>query len=132
MNVNQRSKGKGVGKPVETVETVDSVHGSVEKPAPEYDHELKTQPCYFTDVATGRKTFEIRNAMDRDFQVGQVLLLREYATSVSGIPGMYTGREAKVQVTYVLDFPDGLKDGYVALGIRLMHVRLNVGRDHRG
>lgn len=41
-------------------------------------HRLKTWPQYFDAVADGRKTFEIRERRDRDFQVGDVLQLDEY------------------------------------------------------
>lgn len=59
-------------------------------------HELKTWPEYFQAVLTGLKTFEVREN-DRDFQVGDVLRLREYEP----IPMTYTGRECFRTVTYV-------------------------------
>lgn len=40
-------------------------------------HELKILPKYFEDVMTGKKNFEIRKN-DRDFKVGDYLLLKEY------------------------------------------------------
>jgi hypothetical protein len=84
------------------------------------EHELKTLPPYFEDVLTGRKTFEVRKA-DRNFAVGDVLRLREWAPddwcdeSVGVFPD-YTGREMRVKVTYILR-GYGLQDGYVVLGI---------------
>jgi len=40
-------------------------------------HRLKTVDPYFTDVAVGRKTFEVRKN-DRGFRVGDVLVLEEW------------------------------------------------------
>ena len=67
-------------------------------------HELKTWPEYFGAVLSGEKTFEIRNN-DRDFQVGDVLALREWCPDI----GKYTGRALDVCVTYITghEQPDG-------------------------
>ena len=40
-------------------------------------HELKTWPQYFAAVRSGKKRFEIRRN-DREFAVGDVLVLREF------------------------------------------------------
>jgi hypothetical protein len=40
-------------------------------------HDLKIWPQYFVEVAAEQKTFEIRKN-DRDYQVGDVLRLREW------------------------------------------------------
>ena len=71
------------------------------------DHELKILPRFFEDVARYAKRVEVRKN-DRDFKVGDRVLLREW-------DGDYTGREAEVEITYVLtaeQFPDGIKEGY--------------------
>ena len=73
--------------------------------------EKKILPVYFTEVADGTKTFELRKDED-DIQVGDVLILREWN-------GYYTGRVLKVSVTYVLrDCPRyGLKEGFAIYGL---------------
>jgi len=40
-------------------------------------HDLKIYPEYWEDIATGKKTFEVRKN-DRDYQVGDLLLLRKF------------------------------------------------------
>lgn len=71
-------------------------------------HNLKTLPKYFKAQILGTKQFEIRNN-DRDFHVGDVLILEEWNNK-------YTGSVLYVRVTYALREFEGLKDGYVVLG----------------
>lgn len=74
-------------------------------------HKLKIKTQYFVDVKNGRKTFELRKN-DRDFKVGDTLLLEEYN-------GDYTGRFIKVIITYLLKGGNyGLDKDYVILGIK--------------
>ena len=78
-------------------------------------HTLKTWPEYFRAIKDGRKTFEIRKN-DRNFQVGDTLLLQEYMPD----EGEFTGRDILVAVNYILDGFSGLQDGYVAIGISII------------
>lgn len=75
-------------------------------------HELKILPQYFDDVASGKKNFEIRKA-DRDFKVGDFLILKEWEG------GLYTGRNmiAKVDYIYQGDGSYGLSEEYCILGL---------------
>ena len=76
-------------------------------------HELKISPIYFDDVRKNKKRFEIRKD-DRDFQVGDLITLKEYDN------GQYTGRVIEnIPIRYILrSVPEyGLKDGYCILGI---------------
>ncbi len=59
-------------------------------------HELKCWPDPFSAVWRGDKTAELRRD-DRGFQVGDVLLIREYDTTAGG----YTGRALRVCVSHI-------------------------------
>lgn len=86
-------------------------------------HFLKTWPKFFDQVLLGDKPFEIRRN-DRDYRLGDILVLQEYSPprhSLTGAvteEGRYLGREYRVVVTYITDFPPGLREGYVCMGIR--------------
>ncbi len=60
-------------------------------------HELKSWIEYFTDVRSGAKRFEVRKA-DRDFQVNDMLLLREYDHEKE----TYTSRWSLHVITYLV------------------------------
>lgn len=68
-------------------------------------HGLKTWPSYFEAVLKGEKTFEIR-LNDRDFTVGDVLILHEWdpgsPTRDSHLTTGYTSRKLEKRVTYVM------------------------------
>lgn len=74
-------------------------------------HDLKLSSKYYDDVMIGRKRFELRKN-DRDYQVGDVFVLREYDN------GQYTGRYFIQSIGYILkDCPQfGLMDGYCIFG----------------
>lgn len=76
-------------------------------------HELKILPQYFQAVWDGTKNFELRRN-DRDYKVGDILLLREY------VNGEYTGSFLRVIVTYILkDCSEyGLDKDYCILSFR--------------
>lgn len=82
------------------------------------EHDLKVWPEYFEAIAAGRKPFEIRKN-DRDYQVGDILNLREYSPG----PDEYTGFAVKRTVLFLLSGDDpmgyafGLRAGFVALGL---------------
>lgn len=85
------------------------------------EHELKTDPLVFDDVAEGRKPFEIRKD-DRGFEWGDVLKLRKTkhtgAEMAAGAPLEYVGPPLYVYVTYILHGPIyGLAEGWVIMAI---------------
>jgi hypothetical protein len=74
-------------------------------------HDLQIWPIYFQAVADKMKRFEIRERRDRNFQVGDVLHLREWEPSTK----TYTGRECRQLVTYLTDFEQ--KPGFVVMSL---------------
>jgi len=92
-------------------------------------HILKTVNPHFQNVWDDLKPFEIREN-DRDFKKGDLLLLREYRppsqiTQSEKKPFMinekYTGRQILAIVILVTDFPQGMKDNYVALSMNILN-----------
>jgi hypothetical protein len=76
-------------------------------------HDLKTWSEYFEKVYTGEKTFEVR-VNDRDYNVGDILVLKEYNPDRA----TYTGRVAVRTVSYILDNPAFVKDGTVVMALK--------------
>lgn len=97
-------------------------------------HELKTWPSYFTPVAAGEKTFEIRFD-DRGYQRGDVLVLKEWDPAIHctcrdtsrehlTVCARYTGREFTARVGHVTASTPGRGNqrgfngnGYVVLAL---------------
>lgn len=77
-------------------------------------HHLKTRVVFFEAILSGAKTFEIRYN-DRDFKVGDGLILQEWDDRNPMEEGRYTGREAQRTITYMTDFQQ--RPGYVVMGI---------------
>ena len=71
-------------------------------------HFLKIEPRFYIPVEKGIKTFEVR-LNDRDYQVGDVLILREFTN------GEYTGRVQHKRITYILQDLKYVQQGYVVL-----------------
>lgn len=83
-------------------------------------HRLKTLPSFYAAIIDGSKTFEVRNN-DRDFAVGDKLVLRETEPSEYGGSGILTDREAACLVTYVLHGGRfGIAEHVVVMGIKLL------------
>ena len=81
-------------------------------------HSLKTVNPYFEAVWQGLKTFEVREN-DRDYKVGDLLCLKEWDHKGE----RYTGREATVEITYILDdFREVIRAGYVVIGFKIKSI----------
>lgn len=76
-------------------------------------HELKTWPEPFQAIREGVKAFELRRD-DRAFEVGDMLVLREWDT----FREIYTGRAECRFVTYKLDGGAfGLPEGFCIMSL---------------
>lgn len=82
-------------------------------------HKIKLNDHFFMDVASGKKSFELRKN-DRYYKVGDLLYLLEY----DGVH--YIGGEIVAEVVYMLTAGDvpGLQSGYVILGIKIHQVKM--------
>jgi hypothetical protein len=76
-------------------------------------HELKSWPEYFQATKSGTKTFELRKG-DRDFKVGDIVVLREWEPDTQ----TFTGQTVIKEITYVLASGPWLQPGFVAFGIK--------------
>ncbi len=79
-------------------------------------HRLKLNSAYYNDSASGIKTFEIRKN-DRNFQVGDILELREWVWSDLEQKGAHTGEVHRKVITYILEDTEYLHDGFVCLAV---------------
>lgn len=86
-------------------------------------HELKTQQPYFEHVWDGEKPWEIRYN-DRDYQVGDILWLREFDLEENvNNGGGYSGREVIGVVRYILKDFVGLTEGYCCMSVKIIERR---------
>lgn len=78
-------------------------------------HELKVWPEYYYRIEVEQKEFELRRN-DRDFQIGDILYLREWE------PGkkQYTGKECFREIKYILNGHGGfgLQADYCIMSIK--------------
>lgn len=79
-------------------------------------HYIRLAATYYDDVATGKKSFELRKN-DRDYKTGDILEMNEFTE------GRNTGRVIRCRVTYMLEGYTGLTDGYCILGIKVLQAQ---------
>lgn len=75
-------------------------------------HDLKIDPEQFNAALFEDKDFEIREN-DRDYQVGDIVLLREYNCQE------YTGDYLLGEITYTTTYQQ--KDGYIVFKYETLH-----------
>lgn len=83
-------------------------------------HEWTVSSEDFDAITSGKKKFEIRK-QDRDFTVGDLLILRE------GQQGAGTGDRYYVRITYITDV--GQPDGQVVLGFEAIEPNSTCNRN---
>lgn len=78
-------------------------------------HDLKIWPEFFDDIKSGAKPFELRKN-DRNYQVGDFLILKEWSPDEEE----FTGVSIVKEVTYILSNAEkfGLMDKHVILGLK--------------
>ena len=79
------------------------------------EHELKIEPKFLARIKDSSKTFEIRKN-DRDFQVGDTLILKEFDPK-EGWPNHGVYDSLAVKVTYLTTAYQ--QDGYVVMGLSI-------------
>ncbi len=78
-------------------------------------HHLKCVPTGFKATLEGIKLFEFRKD-DRDFQVGDLLILQEYIPPQEPEAlGTFTGREITVMVPYIARNAFNIPEGYCVM-----------------
>lgn len=89
-------------------------------------HKVKSWTHLFEAAAEGRKTHDLRYVNERDYRIGDFLLLQEF----DHVAQRYTGRECLVEITYVTSdqmpcalFRNAIDRGYCILSIRLASKR---------
>jgi Domain of unknown function (DUF3850) len=85
------------------------------------EHKVKCWPRFFDPILSGEKTHDLRRAGDRDYRVGDFLLLQEFDPQAN----RYTGRELIVKITYITSadnpcafFADALNPDFCILSIQ--------------
>lgn len=78
-------------------------------------HKLKLKKKYYKISEQGLKNFEVRKN-DRNYKIDDLLLLCEINDELK-----FTGNSHLKQICYILDDSDFVKEGYVILGVEIIH-----------
>ena len=89
-----------------------------------YDYEVKSWPAFFSQMIAGDKKHDMRDKRDRDYKIGDRMLLREF----DPFGGGYTGREAVALITYITDnvtpcamSSAALDNNFAILSVKMVH-----------
>ena len=80
-------------------------------------HQLKIKDIYWERLIEGEKNCEVR-LNDRDYQKGDHIQFSVHSEDTNWCP------TELFEITHVLYFPDGLKDGYVCLSLKKINPQL--------
>lgn len=81
-------------------------------------HHLKTHSSFYLELVYGRKTFEVRKN-DRDFKVGDILILKEYNVATD----KYTGQQKSFFVSSVLYGGQfGIEKEYCVMSVKPINI----------
>jgi hypothetical protein len=85
-------------------------------------HRLKCWPEFFESIRRGEKTHDLRRADDRNFEVGDQMLLQEFDPSTKS----YSGRRIVVEITYITSAnqPCALSGEALALNYCILSIKL--------
>jgi hypothetical protein len=93
----------------------------------EPDYAVKSWPWFFEQMICGQKKHDMRDKRDRDYAVGDIMLLEEFDPRGVG----YTGRSATVLITYITDnvtpcamSSSALDNDYAVLSVELLDLDL--------
>lgn len=78
-------------------------------------HKLKTVQPYFDACLSGAKKFEVREN-DRGFNEGDIIYLQDYDAK----EGVYSGRELKCEILYVLRNFHAIESNYVVFSFSVL------------
>jgi hypothetical protein len=85
-------------------------------------HEVKSWLHFFAAIKDGKKLRDLRSD-DRNYQVGDILVLQEF----NQVFGYYTGREVEAEITYITNrstpcaFSSAvLQPGYCILSLKVL------------
>lgn len=60
-------------------------------------HTAKSWTHFFQAIKAGQKTHDLRDMIDRDYAIGDILVLKEFDPFL----GAYTGDECRCEITYI-------------------------------
>jgi hypothetical protein len=61
------------------------------------EYKVKSWTHFFEAIVDGKKLHDMRDLKDRDYRVGDTLIMQDY----DPVKGSYSGRECPVEITYI-------------------------------